>query len=1088
MKRATLTGQARLRALPWGADRLCSLGLGAALWLAWGLTGHGAGALRVERLRCEYRENPLGIDVARPRLSWVLASKERDQRQTAWHILVASTEGLLRSGRGDIWDSGLVPSAQSTQVEYAGPPLRSRQRCWWKVRVADRQGRLSDWSAPAYWEMGLLQPSDWQARWIGLEQTWPGQASWAQARWIWYPEGDPTQAAPTGEVVTFRRDLVLTNTAGIDRAHIRLTADDYFELYVNGQFVGRNAGKPYSCKILQEYDLRPFLVPGTNWLAVLATNREGPAGLLGQLTVTFQQPPPVVIQTDQTWWVAQGAQTNWAQPAAPTAAWRPARELVRPGQPPWPDADYPPMLPAPFFRKEVFFPKPIQQARLYATALGVYEWHINGQRVGVDVFNPGWTDYAKRVQYHTYDVTRLLRRGTNALGIILGDGWYAGFVGLGGRCRYGRLPLALAQLEVWLADGSRQVIVTDGTWKATTGPILQSDMLMGEIYDARREMPGWARPGFDDRAWQPVTVKPVSVPLVAACDEPVRPTQELKPMALTQPRPGVFVFDLGQNMVGWARLKARGPAGQTVTLRFAEMTNADGTIYTDNLREARCTDQYVLRGTGQVEVFEPRFTFHGFRYVELTGLPGPPDWETITGVVVHSDTPRAGTFACSDPRINRLMANIDWSQRGNFLSVPTDCPQRDERLGWTGDAQVFLRTATYNRHVAAFFTKWCQDLQDAQQPDGAFPDVAPYVAASTGTAAWGDAGVICPWTIYQVYGDRRILERHYEAGARWIEYLHRHSTNGLRPPTRYGDWLAVGADTPLDVLATAYFAYSTRLMAQIAAVLGNTNDAARYEALFQGIKSAFNWYYVTGDGRIKGNTQTCYLMALAFDLLPPEKRPQAIRHLTLDIADRGDHLSTGFVGAGLLLPVLTEAGRLDLAYRLLLQDTFPSWLFSVRHGATTIWERWDGWTPDKGFQTPWMNSFNHYALGSVGAWLYETVAGLGLDPAQPGFKHILIRPRPGGGLSWARAEFESLYGRIVSAWHLAGVEFRLQLVIPPNTTATVWLPIASPRDIREGRMAAVSAEGVRFLRTEGACTVLQVGSGSYEFAGPMAWP
>jgi len=1068
--------------------RICNFALGLGVWLICSTAAAAPGALSVARLRCEYLDNPLGIDVARPRLSWVLESKERDQRQTAWHILVASTEGLLRSGRGDIWDSGPVASDQSIQVEYGGPALRSRQRCWWKVRVADRQGRFSDWSPPAYWEMGLLQPADWQAQWIGLDQTWPGQATWSQARWIWYPDGDPAQAAPTGAVVTFRRELFLASTDRVVRAHMRLTADDYFELFVNGQFVGRNAGKPYSCKVLQEYELNSFLRPGTNLIAVLATNREGPAGLLGQLTLSFRHQPPLAIQTDRTWWVAEGAPGGWHQPHTSLAGWQPARELARVGQPPWPDANYPPMLPAPFLRKEVLLSKPIQQARLYATALGVYQWHINGRRVSTDTFNPGWTDYAKRVQYHTYDVTGLLRRGTNALGIILGDGWYAGFVGLGGRARYGQMPLALAQLEVWFADGSRQVIGTDGTWKAATGPILQSDLLMGETYDARLEMPGWDQPGFDDRAWKPVTVKAVSARLVAARDAPVRPTQELKPVGLTQPKPGVFVFDLGQNMVGWARLRVRGPAGHLVTLRFAEMTNADGSIYTENLREARCTDRYLLRGTGQLEVFEPHFTFHGFRYVELTGFPGQPDLETITGVVVHSDVPKIGTFACSDPRINQLASNIDWSLRGNFLSVPTDCPQRDERLGWTGDAQVVIRTATYNRYVPAFFTKWCQDVEDAQQPDGAFTDVAPYVAASSGTAAWGDAGVICPWTIYQVYADRRILERHYQAGARWIEYLERHSTNGLRPPTRYGDWLAVGADTPLDLLATAYFAHSTRLMAQMAALLGKTNDAARYEALFQRIKAAFNWHYVTGDTRIKGNTQTCYLMALEFDLLPLDKRTQAIRHLVMDITERGDHLTTGFVGAGLLLPALTRAGHLNLAYRLLLQDTFPSWLYPVRHGATTVWERWDGWTPDKGFQTPWMNSFNHYALGAVGAWLFETVAGIGLDPAQPGFKHILIRPQPGGGLSWARSEYESMYGRILSAWRLAGPEFRLQLAIPPNTTATVSLPIASPRDIREGRLSVFAAEGVRFLRCEGPTTILQVGSGFYEFSGPMAWP
>jgi alpha-L-rhamnosidase len=437
---------------------------------------------------------------------------------------------------------------------------------------------------------------------------------------------------------------------------------------------------------------------------------------------------------------------------------------------------------------------------------------------------------------------------------------------------------------------------------------------MGETYDARREIPGWNTAGFDDSKWASAQTKKVEVPLlVAAPDGPVRQMLELKPRAITEPKPGHYVFDLGQNMVGWARLKVKGEAGTTVTLKFVEMLNPDGTIYTTNLRGAKCTDYYTLKG-GAEETWEPRFTFHGFRYVELTGFPGRPDLDAITGVVVHSDTPPVGTFECSHPLVNQLYSNIVWGQRGNFLAVPTDCPQRDERLGWMGDAQIFIRTASYNMDVSRFFTKWCQDIEDAQRRDGSFTDVSPDVCCGSGTAAWGDAGVICPWTIYRVYGDTRILERHYAAGAKWIDYLVGHSKDLLRPAQGYGDWLSIRADTPKDVLATAYFALSTRMMANFAKALGKDADHAKYENLFQQIKTAFNKAYVADDVRIKGNTQTDYVLSLAFGLLDPDKHPAAAKRLVDDIAAKGDHLSTGFVGVGHLTPTLTREGYVDVAY------------------------------------------------------------------------------------------------------------------------------------------------------------------------------
>ena len=1045
-------------------------------------------AVIVTTLHCEYADNPVGIDSRQPRLSWVLESKQRAQHQKAYQVFVASSEELLKRGKADLWDTGKVAGDQSIQLPYAGKPLVSRQRCFWKVRVWDQDGKVAE-SATAFWEMGLLERADWQAQWIGFSKAGSQeQSSFEGAQWIWFPEGNPAAEAPKGERF-FRRNVELPADASLKRAQLLLTVDDQFTLFVNGQEVGKSSGETDAWKSFKTFDLKSRLRPGANVLAVKAFNNGNAAGLLAKLEIELGSGPLVTAVSDKTWKVVDAMVDGWTSAGFNDRAWKTAREIAKLGEGPWGNAFSPTLSlgEVPHLRKAVTIAKPIKQARLYASALGVYEFSINNQRVGHDIFNPSWTDYNKRIQYHVYDITRLLRPGNNALGIILGDGWYAGYVGLGGPHRYGPLALALAQVELEFADGSKQTIATDKSWKAATGPFLQSDMLMGETYDARQEVPGWAGAEFDDSKWQPVLTKKVEVPLVAAPDGPVRKMQELTPRAITEPQPGHFIFDLGQNMVGWARLKVKGAAGTTVTLKFVEMLNPDGTIYTTNLRGAKCTDFYTLKG-GESETWEPKFTFHGFRYVELTGFPGKPGRDAVTGVVVHSDTPPAGTFECSNPLVNQLYRNIVWGQRGNFLAVPTDCPQRDERLGWMGDAQIFIRTASYNMDVSRFFTKWCQDVEDAQRPDGSFTDVSPFVCCGSGVAAWGDAGVICPWTVYRVYGDTRILERHYAAGARWIDYLVGSSTNLLRPAQGYGDWLSIQADTPKDVLATAYFALSTRMMARFAETLGKTADEAKYRTLFEQIKAEFNKAYVAGDVRIKGNTQTDYVLALAFDLLPQEQRAAAAEHLVEGISSKGDHLSTGFVGVGHLTPTLTSAGYVDVAYKLLLQETFPGWLYSVRNGATTIWERWDGWTQEKGFQDPGMNSFNHYSLGSVGEWLFDTVAGIGLDPKTPAYKHIIIHPRPGGGLTNAKAEFQSIHGKIVSDWKIKDGQFLLNIEIPANTTAEVYLPGTSAEAVKEGRKSATQAEGVKFLRVESGSAVFAVGSGSYQFSSPISRP
>ncbi|MFH1717237.1 MAG: family 78 glycoside hydrolase catalytic domain, partial [Planctomycetota bacterium] len=1016
----------------------------------------------VQLLRCEYRVNPQGIDVTEPRLSWICNLPNRGQMQSAYQILVAGNEEELSQNKGSLWNSGKVKSDQSNQVVYRGKPLQSRMRCYWKVRVWDKDGKETAWSEPAEWTVGLLEPGDWQAEWIGYDAEPPAAYQKKQTtdplslkggKWIWFDEGDPRRNAPVGTRF-FRRSVEITSDKQIRQARFALIADNQAVIFVNGRKIADASG----WNKVHEFDVTDKLTAGTNVLAVAATNQgdtASPAGLAGMLLVEFETGEPMAVAIDGSWKTSDTEQNDWQKPNFDDGPWSDAKEIAQVGDQPWgePSGDELVLPPPPWLRKTFFVNKPVRRATAYASALGLYELNINGKRVGKDYFTPGWTDYTKRVYYQSYDVTSLLTKSGNAIGAILADGWYAGYLGFGKkREHYGSQPRLFVQLEIEYTDGSRQVVATDKSWKAAYGPLFEADFLMGETYDSRKETPTWCTYWFNDSAWEPVTVTDrIDARLQPYPGVAVQKILQIDPKEPTEPEKGVYVFDMGQNFAGWVRLKVKGQAGTKVVLRFAEMLNPDGTIYTTNLREARCTDTYILKGDGE-ETWEPRFTYHGFRYVELTGYPGKPGLDAITGIVVHSDTPLAGSFECSNPMVNQLYRNIVWSQRGNFIEVPTDCPQRDERLGWTGDAQIFIRTATYNMDVAAFFTKWLVDLEDAQSEEGAFPDVAPRkVAMGDGTAAWGDAGVICPWTIYQVYDDKRVIERHYESMKKWIEYMEKNSKGLLRPDKGYGDWVSIASDTPKDVIATAYFAYSTRLMAEMAAAIGKNDDAKKYERLFEQIKDAFNKAYVSSDAHIKGRTQTCYALGLYFDLLPDDKRLRAAEHLVEAIREKNWHLSTGFVGLSYLLPTLTETGYLDVAYRLLANDTFPSWGYSIKNGATTIWERWDGWTEEKGFQTPAMNSFNHYSFGSVGRWLFGTVAGIDTDG--PGYKQIVIYPRP-GEITHAKASYESIHGRIVSDWRLSNGTFTLNVTIPANTTATVYVPAGSLDSVTEsGRPA-----------------------------------
>lgn len=728
---------------------------------------------------------------------------------------------------------------------------------------------------------------------------------------------------------------------------------------------------------------------------------------------------------------------------------------------------------------------PVVRARLYITALGVYQAWLNGQRIGDERMAPGWTDYRSRVQYQSFDVTGMLLRGNNTLGAVVGPGWFSGRAGLfHARAFYGQRPALLAQLELTYVDGSTQVVGTDGSWTRRDGPIQSSDIMDGEAFDARLIVPGWCDPGAAERpeGWTPVSVREEQRTLHAQSDQPARVFALLPAARLSEPTAGHWVFDLGQNMVGVARIHARQPRGTRLTIRHAEVLNDDGTIYCANLRGAAATDTYTCRGGGE-EVWEPAFTFHGFRYVEITGLSGRPALGDVTGVAFSSDMPPAGTFECSDPRINQLQSNIVWGLRGNTVTIPTDCPQRDERMGWTADTQVFVPTAAFNVAVGPFLTKWMRDVRDAQRDDGAHSDVAPVMKGlSYGTPVWGDAGTIVPWAVYLYTGDTRILEENIGSMQRWVDWCEAHSTDHIRDKDRgndYGDWLSIGADTPKDLIGTAYFARSAWIVSASCKALGRPSEAARYADLFERVRAAFCSRFVRADGMIEGDTQTCYLLALRFGLLPEGLRDEAARRLLADLQSHGWRLSTGFVGVSHLLPVLDDIGRADAAYQLLQQDQFPSWLFSVRHGATTIWERWDGWTPQKGMNDPGMNSFNHFALGSCGEWLFAGVAGIRPDPASPGFSHFEVRPRVIGPLTHASASYRSPHGLIESAWRVEGGVLTLRVTVPANTTAQVTLPAQPGTPVLESGTNAEHANGVHSCARSDREVTLDLGSGRY---------
>lgn len=882
-------------------------------------TGVSAAEITVGELRCEYLKNPLGLEMQHPRLSWILQSAARGENQTAYQVLVASSEEKLQAGTADLWDSGKISSDQSTQVAYRGKPLTSRKQVYWKVRVWDKDGHPGTYSAPANWEMGLLSPKEWSARWVGYAAGWNGSA-----------------------------------------------------LYYRFHFVIK---------------------------------------------------------------------------------------------------------------------KPVKQARTYIAGLGYYEFHLNGKKVGDRVLDPGFTTYTKRVLYGTYDVGEYLLQGDNAIGVILGNGWYGS-------------PKLLVQLEVTYTDGTRQSFDTHGdfqdeNWLVTSGPILSNSIYDGEVYDARLERPGWDMPergkdDLSDRPHQWVTSNGVEGPggrLVSETVEPIKIVDVLTPKTITEVTPGVFVYDAGQNIAGWAEIHVKGQRGDTVTMRFAENIHPDGTVDQENLRKAGASDSYILKG-GAAETWEPRFTYHGFRYVQVEGYPGTPTLDSIRIKVVRSAVEPSGQIETSNDLINRIQKMVWWTEASNLYSVPTDCPQRDERMGWLNDLTVRNEGSLYNFRMGQFFSKFVDDISDTQEEDGTITDTAPFRWGQRPADPVDASYLLLAWNMYWHYGDKQILEDHFDGFKAWVDYVAGRAQDGIVPWGTWGDWSppqaeaidgsrgwsAVSKNTPYPLMSTAFLSYSSRLVANMARVIGRPADAAKYDALAAKEADVFNRkYWDEKAGGYGANNQASNSIALYMNLVPANRVQRVVGNLVKDVEAHDYHLTTGNICTKYLLEVLVSHGHPDIAYRIARQETYPSWGFMLANGATTLWERWELLN---GYG---MNSHNHPMMGSVSAWFYKYLAGINVDTTTPGFKRFIIRPYALGDLTWVRSEYSSMQGPIRSSWSREGESFHLKVSVPVNTTATVYVPAADQSQVTEGGNPAANAAGIKWLRSENGSAVFEVGSGDYEF-------
>lgn len=1061
-------------------------------------------------LQCERRVNPEGIDLPKPRFSWVINSDQRGEKQIAYQVLVASSQKSLASDQGDLWDSGKVASDSPLNVEYAGSPLASRQQCFWKVRVWTKAGKPSAWSHSAYWSMGLLNLDDWHAQWIADPvlanptnrpltpihcYRSPLTNEPNSAKWITLDLGatnhldavDLLAARPVKQShdvrsVMFPLRFKIETAKAADFSDAQTIVDQTTEDYPNprfqkchfafnkieARFVRLNVSR-LSCWDGQDYGLAlgGFQVfDGTN-------------------LVSFNAKVDCSDSLETENWSKRFLVDGLGDVAlAPDS---PAIVVDVPGVPPTHTVSRVPML-----RREFELSGTIRRAVLSVTARGFYEAHLNGQRVGDELLAPGYTSYHQRLQYQTHDVTALLKQGKNCIGALVGYGWYAGHMNLyENRCFDGTFPQFLAQLDVEFADGRKATFATDCDWRSTlNGSVRYSDLLDGEAYDCRKEFSGWDQPGFDDRKWNPVWTQPCDdTPLIWQRCQPVRAIQEMHPVATKEVKPGVYVFDLGQEITGWCRLKAKGPAGTHLKLRHAEIVDKDGNVDLRNLWGVAQQDDYFLDGKGE-HTLEPHFTYHGFRYVEVTGLTEPPNADTLVAVNIHSALPDAGEFTCSNDLYNRIMSAARWTQRNLLFDVPAGCAARGERVAWLGDVRPCVQSTCFNFDAAAFFTKYAQDIRDAQKPDGRYCDITPHAhlrgtEICVGSAGWADCGVSLPWEVYVNYGDRRALAEHFESAKHWVDFVADRNPDFIwkngRGMNDWGDWMSASKrGTPKELGATAFFAHSADLVSRMATALGRADDAEKYRKLFASIKQAFLKNYVTpsgvislSPGSVDGETaQGNYALSIGFDLLDEPLKSSAVTHLCSAIENANGHPTIGFWSPAALLLVLSANGHHADAAKMLGLETTPSWGYMALHSGT-FWESFDSDVKN--------HSLDHWTHSSVGEWLWRNIAGINPDETKPGYASFVIRPRPCKEVSWCKAKYNSARGSIKVDWHLDESKFTLDLTVPVTASAIVYLPTKNSKDVRESGKLATESRGIKWLRQEDETSLFSVDSGSYHF-------
>jgi alpha-L-rhamnosidase len=1043
-------------------------------------------------LKVDYLEQPLGLESRHPRFSWRLESEERNVRQSAYRILVASSEGGIAAGEGDIWDTGRVSSRRCFGIQYRGRGLSSRQRCWWNVQAWDERGLACPPSAASWWEMGLLDPKDWSAQWLAAEDPLAKADRETGLRWMWGRSSDDR----CSRGFRLRVRLPVASQTGELFAVVNYPFGKVANVWVDGVLVSTTeshnpSGQRFILKALDAgehliaIEVKPVVLPPA-FAAILSGSRR-----VQGCTVFVR----LQLESGETWRLGAGPSwetslvqdSAWPTPEYDSHTWETAQLVDMQDRQPWP------ATPAMHFRKEFTVNRAVARARLYATALGVYEARLNGSRVSDALLAPEPSQYRKRALYQVYDVTDIVAQGANLLGLTVGDGWYASF---DGRFEWGSPPRRiLAQLELTFTDGSRQVIATGDGWRAAESPIRSAEVRVGEFYDARLEQPGWDVAGFDDSHWQEPDVADAPLcALVAQTSPPIRITETLKPVSISRLRPGVYRFDFGQNLSGWCRLHVCGVGGSRVELVFGEVLTAAGEVDQSffTIGEPK-NDVYILRGAVSGETFEPRFTYRGFRYVVASGLTTEPTAESLEGVFVHSDLTVTGRLRIDDPLLEQIWRMTVRTQRSNFVGIPTDCPSREQR-GWMADAGIFWDAAAFNMDVCAFTSRQMANVADDQMVDGSLPPLSPMAPRfvplyqSATPPGWGDGAIILPWTAWRRYGDLAVIERNWQMMNDYLKFVLAHNPDYVFRHNRgldFGDWLSVeGPDyepnttTPGDLIGTAYWGHSADLMTQMAEALGRTQEAAHLRTQFACIRRAFNASFVAADGTVGNGSQTSYVLALRFDLLPEAIKGPAAERLAESVRQQGVALTTGILGTQFILDVLSDTGFADLAFGLLLRTDYPSWGYMIRNGATTVWENWRGENHIDGRLTK--ISQNHYALGAICGFLFRRVAGI--DAASPGFEGIVVRPVMDARVTRAGGDYDSLMGRISTDWSREDNRFSLEVSIPTNSSARIHLPASLRARIEESDRELDRCKDLRVVDRGDSEAVLDVGSGRYRFS------